>query len=110
MHFPGEVQHALEAGQGFLALVVVVAEADAQLVGDGPLLDAADEQVHVLLLQKAGQFQRVGVVDDDGALVAELAQLLVILLVAGLRADHHGPHAQVAQGPTSENALKAPPT
>jgi hypothetical protein len=56
----------MKAFQRDLALVVVVAEADPQLVRDGPLLDPADEHVHVLFLDELGQFERVGVVDDDG--------------------------------------------
>ncbi len=44
IHFAGEIDHAGEAGQGFLAFVVVVAEPDPKLVSDGTFLDAADEQ------------------------------------------------------------------
>ena len=54
MHLAGEIDHPLETGQGLFPLVVVVAEADAQLVGDGPLLHAADEQVDLLLLDEIG--------------------------------------------------------
>ena len=74
--------------------MVVVAKAHAQLVGDGSLLDAADEDVHVLFFKKAGQFQWVGIVHDDGSLVADLIEFLVVLLGAGLGTDQHHLHAQ----------------
>jgi hypothetical protein len=50
---PAEVEHPHEALQGDLTLVVVIAEPDAELVGDGPLLDAADEDVYALFLEMA---------------------------------------------------------
>jgi hypothetical protein len=45
----------LETGERDLALVVVVAKAQAQLVGNGALFDPADEHVDVLLDKKVGQ-------------------------------------------------------
>ena len=53
----GEVEHALKARQGLFGLVVVVAESDAQLEGDGPLLHAADEQIDLLFLDESRKFQ-----------------------------------------------------
>ena len=48
--------------------MVMVAEGDPELVGDRPFLDPADEDIDFFFLQKGGEFQRVGIVDDDGAL------------------------------------------
>ena len=110
VNFLGEIEHALESCQSDLALVVVIAEADAELVGDGPFLDAADEQVQSFSCKECGEFERVGIVDDDGARIAELLQLLVVVLVAGLRADHAVVMPSVRRARTSEKALNAPPT
>jgi hypothetical protein len=68
----GKVHHAGESGQCLLALVVVVAEADAQLVGDRALLHAADKEIDILLLDELGELERIGVVEEDGARIAEL--------------------------------------
>src|SRR6266568_4132771 len=48
--FTREVQHACKTGKGFLAFVIVIAEANAQLISDRSLLHAADEDIDVLLL------------------------------------------------------------
>ena len=47
---------------GMLQFVVMVTESDAHLESDGAFLDAADEQVGLLLDDVLGQFQGVGVV------------------------------------------------
>ena len=73
MHLAREIDHALKARQGFFALVVVIAEPHAELVGDGPLLHAADEQIDLLLLEKSRQFQRIGIIHDDRARIAQFA-------------------------------------
>jgi len=63
------------------------------------LFDAADEQRPRPFLEEGRELERVGVVDDDGALVAQLAQFLVIFAQPGLRTYHEGIHAQLAQRP-----------
>ena len=110
INFAGEVQHAREAGERFLALVVVIAEPDAKLVGDGPFLHAADEQIDFLFQKEIGQFQRVGVVDDDRPGIAELAELFVVSVspVCDPTITVCMPSSRKAR--TSENALNAPPT
>lgn len=89
--------YAFETGQRQFPFVVVVAESDAHLVGDGPLLDAADQQVRALFENEPGEFERVGVVEDDGAVPGDLLEVLVVLVGTGLGADHHGLHAEVAE-------------
>ena len=69
---PAEIEHALKTCEGYLALVVVIAKADAHLVCDGPLLYPADEEIHALLHDEARQLQGVRIVHDDRALVADL--------------------------------------
>ncbi len=108
MDLAGEVHHARKAGQGDLAFVIVVAKGNPQLVGDRPLLHAADEQVHVFLLKEAGKLQRVGVVDQHRALVAKLAQPLVVVAIAGLRTGQHGLHSQGPQGADEGERLERP--
>jgi hypothetical protein len=110
MDFLGEVQHALEAGQRLLALVVVVAEADAELVGDRPLLDAADEQVDV--------FSRQNLASSSGFESSTMtvpsshssAQLLVVRGLPVCEPTSAVFMPSVRRALTSENALKAPPT
>src|SRR5208283_2833946 len=85
MHLARKIDHARKSRQGFFALVIVVAESHAEFVGDRPLLHAADEQIDVLLLEKSREFQRIRIVDDNRAFVAQFAQLLVIFAAAGLR-------------------------
>jgi len=74
----GEVEHARETGQHLLALVVVIAEGHAQFVGDRPLLDPADEDVDLLLLEEGRELEGIGVVDDDRSLVGVCLQFFVI--------------------------------
>ena len=52
-----QIQHARESGERFLALVVVIAEADSHLVSDRTLFHSPDEQIDFLLLQEAGEFE-----------------------------------------------------
>src|SRR5512133_1737207 len=65
MDLSGEVHHAFEAGEGYLALVVVVAEPEAQLIGYRPLLDPSYEELGPRLSHDARELGRVRVVDDD---------------------------------------------
>src|SRR5208337_1831580 len=53
VNFPCEVEHPRKPLKRLLAFVIVVAESDAQLVGDGPLLDAPDKNVAILFLKEA---------------------------------------------------------
>ena len=54
VNFLREIQHADVTGKRFLAFVIVITEANAEFVGDGPFLYAADEQVHILLQAEPG--------------------------------------------------------
>ena len=98
MDFAGELPQSFKTRQADLALVVVVAETDAQLVRDRPFLDAADQQVDALFLDELGQFQRVRVVHQDRVFVAQLAQHAVIFAVSRLRSGQDRLHAQGPQG------------
>ena len=86
--------------------MVVVAEADAQLAGDGPLLDPADKNVDLFFGEETGQLQRVGVVNDDGAGVGDRLQFLVLFPGAGLRADHDHLHVEQAEGLDERKSLE----
>src|SRR5208337_4228215 len=86
MDLPGEVEHPHEPFQGLFTFMVMVAKAHPQLVGDGAFLDPAHEEVHLLFLQEARQFQGIGIVHDDGPRVSDLVQFLIIFLSAGLGA------------------------
>ena len=97
MHLPGERQHAGKTGQGDLAFVIVVTKPDAHLEGDGTLLDAADEQVYLFLDDVPGQFQGVGIIQNNGTVITHIPQCGVVALVAGLGAHQHHVHPQVAQ-------------
>jgi hypothetical protein len=84
VHLAGEVEHAGKAGQHFLTFMIMVTKGDPEFVGDGPLLDPADEEVDLLFLEEGGELQRVGVVDDDRSRVADPFQFEIVLLGAGL--------------------------
>src|SRR3990167_7795959 len=77
VHLAGKVEHAGESGQHLLALVVMVAEGNAQLIGNGPLLDPAHKDVHILFLEESGELQGVGIVHNDSAWVGDRGELLV---------------------------------
>ncbi len=58
-HFPGKIDRPDESRQGDLAFMVMIAETDTQLIGQGTLLDPADQQISVELQQKPAELQRV---------------------------------------------------
>ena len=107
--FAGEVQHACETGQALLPLVVMVAESNAQLVGDGTFLDAADEQIDLFFLDELGQLQRVGVVDQDRVFVAQFLEQSVVLRLPVCEPARTVFMPSVRSERTNEKALKAPP-
>jgi hypothetical protein len=82
MYFPREVEHPRVTRQGFLALVVVIAETYPHLVGYGPFLDAADQKVRAFFQNKGRKFQRIGVVQNDGSLVGDFLEVFVIFFKA----------------------------
>jgi len=79
-----EIEHAFKPRERFLALVIVIAERDAELVGDGAFLDATDEKIDILFQNEFRQLQRIRIIYDNRSFVAYFRELLVILRPAGL--------------------------
>ena len=84
MHLTGKIDHALKTCQAFLAFMVVIAESHPQFVGDGAFLDTTDKQVRVGFLNELGKLKWIGVIKNDGAIIAELGELLIVFGIAGL--------------------------
>ena len=84
MDFPAKIEHTRKACKSYLSLMIMITKGHAHLISNRPFLHPADEQVGLLLYHELGQLQWVGVVDDDGAFVAYLLQIVVVFPVTGL--------------------------
>ena len=75
--------------------MVVVAETDTQFEGHGPLLDASDKEVHILLDDIVGEFHWIGVIHNHRTGIAHGGQLFVVLTVSclGTHKDHIHPES-----------------
>ena len=90
-----------------LALVVVVAEGNAQFVRQRAFLDAAHQNVRALFLHEGFQFRRVGVVQNDGAGIHQTRDDFIIFGLAGLGAHKHGFDAHFVELTDERDGLEA---
>ena len=78
--------------------MIVITKANAHLVSDGPLLNAADHQIRFFFDDIFGKLQGIGVIHDNGAVIADFLKFRVIFRIAGLGTGQHHIHAQKPQG------------